>query len=75
MGYKIVHTKLSGDQGADLVVERFGEKTAVQAKCYSGAVGNKAVQDVLAAKEYYKCSKAIVITTSGFTRQAIDIAH
>ena len=27
MGYKVEHTKLSGDQGADLIIERFGEKT------------------------------------------------
>jgi len=74
MGYNVINTKLSGDQGADLIVERFGEKTVVQAKNYSGSVGNKAVQEALAAREYYKCDKAIVITTSYFTRQAIDAA-
>lgn len=74
MGYNVINTKLSGDQGADLIVERFGEKTVVQAKNYSGSVGNKAIQEALTAREYYKCNKAIVVTTSYFTRQAIDAA-
>ncbi len=75
MGYTVINTKLSGDQGADLVVERFGEKTVIQAKCYSGAVSNKAVQEVAASRKYYNCSKAIVITTGYFTKAAVSLAE
>ncbi|MCE7737998.1 MAG: restriction endonuclease, partial [Candidatus Heimdallarchaeota archaeon] len=32
MGYDVRNTPLTGDQGADLVIEKFGEKTAVQIK-------------------------------------------
>lgn len=75
MGYNVTHTKYSLDQGADLVVSKFGETTAVQAKCYSGSVGNDAVQQVIASKGYYQCDKATVITNSEFTRAAIDLAN
>lgn len=74
MGCKVINTKLSGDQGADLVVEKLGEKTAVQAKCYSDPVGNKAVQEVASSKNHYNCQKALVITSSSFTRSAISLA-
>lgn len=74
MGYKVTQTKLSGDQGADLIVERFGEKIVVQAKRYSETVGNKAIQEVVAAKNHYKCNKALVITSSNFTKSAIQLA-
>jgi hypothetical protein len=75
MGYIVMNTKLSGDQGADLVVERFGEKTAIQAKCYSGTVGNTAIQEVVAAKNHYGCHKTLVITTSYFTPSAMSLAN
>jgi len=74
MGYQQEVTKASGDQGADLILEKFGEKTVVQAKRYSGNVSNKAVQEVLAAKEFYKCHKSIVITNSYFTKSAKELA-
>lgn len=75
MGYISKMTKASGDQGADLILEKFGEKTAVQVKCYSGNVDNKAVQEVIAAKSFYSCHKALVVTNSTFTRSACEIAQ
>ena len=74
MGYNVVNTKLSGDQGADLIVEKLGEKTAVQAKCYFDPVSNKAVQEVVASKNHYNCNKSLVITSSSFTKSAISLA-
>mgnify|MGYP003685803023 CR=1 FL=1 len=37
--------------------------------------GNKAVQEVIAAKQYYNCHKAIVITNNTFTKSAKDLAR
>lgn len=75
MGYKTEVTKASGDQGADLIVEKDLEKTVIQAKCYSTAVSNTAIQEVVAAKAHYNCSKAIVITNNYFTKSAIELAQ
>jgi restriction system protein len=74
MGYKVEHTKLSGDQGADLIIEKFGERTVVQAKRYSGAVSNSAIQEAVAAKAHYNSCKAIVVTNSYFTKSAMELA-
>lgn len=57
MGFKVILTKATGDQGADLLLEKYDEKIAVQVKHYNQfqKVGNKAVQEVIAAQQYYKC--------------------
>lgn len=75
MGYSCTTTKASGDQGADLLLEKLGERLVVQAKRYSEPVGNKAVQEAIAARVYYSCNKAMVVTTSTFTAAALDLAH
>ena len=74
-GYDVEGTKLSGDQGADLFVSRFGKKTVIQAKNYSGSVGNAAVQEAISAKSFYGCDDAMVVTNSYFTRSAIELAN
>ena len=73
-GYKVKVTKKSGDQGADLIIEKDNVCTAIQTKKYAGSVGNKAVQEVVAAMKYYDCDKAMVITTASFTKDAFELA-
>ncbi len=74
LGYRVVMTSLTGDQGADLIITRNNEKTVVQVKNYTGNVSNKAVQEVVAAINFYKANKARVITGGAFTKSAIDLA-
>lgn len=65
----------SGDMGADIVMRGFlFRKIIVQCKHYRGKVGVHAVQEAIAAKEYYRASKAIVVTNSVFTKAAKDMA-
>ena len=65
----------SGDFGADLIMRGFLlRKVVVQCKRYSGKVGVHAVQEAFAAKQYYRASKAIVVTNSTFTKTAKDLA-
>lgn len=73
-GYKVKVTKKSGDQGADIIVEKDGISTAIQTKKYGGSVGNKAVQEIVAAMKFYDCDKAMVITTGYFTKSAYELA-
>ncbi len=75
MGYKTIITQASGDQGIDVIAEKNGRKYGIQAKCYSGAVSNSAIQEVVAGVSYYKCDKAIVITNNNFTKSAIELAR
>jgi HJR/Mrr/RecB family endonuclease len=74
MGFSVEQTKLSGDQGADVVVIKFGEKTVIQAKRFQGNVGNSAVQEIMAAISLYNAHKGMVITNSYYTSSAKDLA-
>ncbi len=74
MGYQVERTRLSGDQGADLVVIKFGEKKVVQAKRLGGKVGNYAVQEIMAAISLYQARRGMVITNNYFTPAAKELA-
>lgn len=70
-------TKKSGDQGADVVViGPNGIGLVIQCKHYCNAVGNKAVQEVVAARALYKAQRCIVATSSikGYTKSARELA-
>lgn len=75
MGYKAEVTKQTGDQGLDVIAERNGIKVGIQAKCYSGTVGNAAVQEAVAGKNFYHCDKVVVVTNNLFTSSAIELAQ
>lgn len=75
LGYSVAPTPLSRDQGADMILLKNGKKTAVQVKRYSGKVSNKAIQEVVASKDLYKCSEGLVVTNNYFTDYAIELAN
>jgi len=75
MGYRVEWIGKTGDQGGDLIANKDGERILIQAKCYRDwSTGNDAVQQVVAAMKYYDCNRAMVITTSYFTHEAITLA-
>ena len=74
-GWKARATSGSGDQGADVIAEKDGWKVIVQCKKYKKSVGNKAVQEALAAKTHFNGTHAIVVNSSGtFTKAARELA-
>lgn len=77
MGYVVEHIGRSGDQGGDLIANKDGERTLIQAKCYRDwSVGNEAVQQVVGAMQFYNCHKTMVVTTSSvFTPEAHALAR
>jgi restriction system protein len=75
LGYDARHTGKQGDFGADLVVERDGRRSVVQAKRSTSRVGAKAVQEVVAAKAMYDCAGAVVVTNGRFTEHARKLAR
>ena len=74
-GYGVEVTPYCGDWGADLVLVKGNVRTVVQAKRYKKSVGVRAVQEAVAAKAKYKCSEAMVVTNSTFTKQAMELAR
>ena len=73
-GYKVKLTPGTNDYGADLLLEKNGRKTAVQAKRYRSKVPEAAVQQIIAAKEFYHADRAAVVTNSLYTDAAIRLA-
>lgn len=73
--WKTFLTSKSGDQGADIIIEKHDLRFVIQCKFYSSAVGNKAVQEVIAAKGFYEAFGAIVITNADYTKSARQLAE
>lgn len=73
-GYIVKEVGVGGnDGGVDLVIiDRRGEKTAVQAKCYSDhhPVQVVTVRELVAAKRNHDCILSLLITTSDLTLPA-----
>ncbi len=63
-------TKKSGDQGADIIAKKNNDKIVIQCKKHNKPVGNKSVQEIYAAKEFYKATRGIVVSNNVFTRSA-----
>ncbi len=74
MGYQTEVTKVSGDQGVDVLAFKNGYKIAIQAKCYSAIVGNHAIMEAVAGKGFYKADKCMVISNNFFTKSAKELA-
>jgi restriction system protein len=75
LGYRVEQTRVCGDYGADLVLEKDAVRSVVQAKCWKKNVGVKAVQEVVAAKPMYRCTRAIAVTNRYFTQEAQRLAR
>lgn len=75
LGFKARPTKASGDQGADVLAEKNGVSFAIQCKKYSSPVGNKAVQEANAGRDFYKCDYGVVVSNAGFTKSAKQAAN
>lgn len=68
-------TQGSGDHGIDVLASKDGNTYAIQCKCYSNNVGNKAVQEAYSGKGIYRADVAVVMTNRYFTKQAIEDAR
>lgn len=68
-------TRASGDFGIDVLAEKDGITYAIQCKYYADKVGNHAVQEAFAGKEFYDRMVAAVMTNSTFTPAAIETAR
>ena len=70
------HIRLTGytDYGVDIVAQKENINWAVQVKRYKGLVGVDAIYQAVGGLKMYKCQRAMVVTNSGYTRQARMLA-
>ena len=73
-GYKVSRVGRMADYGADLVIEKEGIKTVVQAKRWNNPVNVKAIQEIHTAMAHYSATKAVVVTNNHFTSNAVILA-
>ncbi|MGV7032179.1 restriction endonuclease [Methylobacterium symbioticum] len=73
-GWRVHPTPASGDQGADIVASRGGSRLVLQCKRYGKPVGNAAVQEAAAARNYWEADAAAVVSNAGFTPAARKLA-
>ena len=72
--YDIEITRGSGDYGIDILAKKDSISYAIQCKCYTGTVSNKAIQEAFSGKSFYGCMVAAVLTNSYFTESAKETA-
>jgi hypothetical protein len=74
-GWRADAVGATGDQGADIVATRRRHVLVVQCKLYAQPVGNRAVQEVHAARSHRRATLAAVVTNAGYTRAARQLAQ
>jgi hypothetical protein len=74
-GWSTRLTPATGDQGADVIAHRGGKVLVLQCKLYGSPVGNDAVQQVIAARQYQSADLAGVVSNQQFTRSAKELAE
>lgn len=74
-GWHATLTSRTNDQGVDVLAVRVGRKVAIQCKNYRAPVGNAAVQEVHAGAAYYEAEFSVVVSPSGYTSSARQLAQ
>ncbi len=67
-------TTNTGDQGVDLITSINDLRICIQCKDHKNAIENKAVQEISAGKLFWKGTYAILVSKSGFTKSAQQLA-
>ena len=73
-GWEVKETPNTGDQGVDLIASINDLRICIQCKYHEKAIGNKAVQEISAGKLFWKGTHAIIVSKSGFTKSAHQLA-
>lgn len=73
-GWSTILTAATGDQGADVIAEKGSVRLVIQCKLYGQPVGNGAVQEAFAAKNFQKAQLAAVVSNAPFTPSARQLA-
>lgn len=77
-GYKAETTPYSGDYGVDIFAYKDREKIAIQVKMYGGStrkVNRQMIMELHGAKDYFDCTKAILVTNGDFMTDALEVAN
>jgi hypothetical protein len=74
-GYRVARLRLRGDCGAVLLLDLPDARTIVQVKHWHGLVRHDAVHQVVIAKARYRAARALVVTSSNYSQDAVAVAN
>jgi restriction system protein len=76
LGFEVHPAKYATDTGVDFVVSKGNEKIVVQAKHYPKGtkLSNTVILKAQDAMAVYGCKRSIIVTASGFSKQALETA-
>ncbi len=75
IGYDVQETKRKTENSADLFVKKLDQAVLIQARHCSSTLGVSAIQKALAAKRFYACEEALIVTNAFFTEAAKQAAE
>jgi hypothetical protein len=76
-GYSVKTTQQSSDWGVDAIAEKGAEKIALQMKMYGDSprkINRKMIMELHGAKDYFSCTKAIIISDGSLEQSASQVA-
>jgi len=73
--YNVTLTKASGDKGIDIILNYNNQNIIVQCKAHKTAVGPAIAREIFGVLIDTKCNKAIIASTSGFTKGVYDFCY
>ena len=74
-GWHATVTCATGDQGIDVLARKGNVRLVIQCKLYASPVGNSAVQQALAGREYARAHYAAVVSNAAYTASARALAR
>jgi restriction system protein len=75
MDYNVKKVDATGYDGTKFIIEKGTVKTAVQSIEDSKKIDTENIEAASSDKTYYKCDNAMIISNSGFTKQAYNLAR
>lgn len=73
-GYRVARLGVRGDLGIGLLLANSHERTIVQVRRWTGVVRQDAVQQAADARAHYGAGRALVVTSSNYSQQAVTAA-
>jgi restriction system protein len=74
-GYRVSRLSTRGHAGADLLLDDSRGRTVVQVKRWHGVVHHDAVQQAALAMAHYGVARALVVTSSNYSENAVTVAN
>jgi hypothetical protein len=74
-GYRVARLRLRRDSGADLLLDLPHGRTIVQVQHWGGMVRHEAVHQAVVAKARYGAARALVVTSSNYSQDAVAVAN